>query len=70
MGVAKKAVRDWTIRDHMEHWNSLTGLNRQRPSAKKTREMLEVAMMGGRTAHRTLSPKRTPFQLGMVNCPR
>jgi hypothetical protein len=25
--------------------------------------------MGGRTTYRTLSPKRTPFQLGLINDP-
>jgi ribonuclease HI len=29
VGVAKKAVRDWTSRNHKEYWESLTGL-RQR----------------------------------------
>jgi hypothetical protein len=46
MGVAKKAVRDWAIRNHRKHyWDSLSGLKKattliQGPSAKKTRELL------------------------------
>jgi hypothetical protein len=41
VGVAKKAARDWTSRDHRKHWDSLSGL-RQEPSAKKRRELLNV----------------------------
>jgi hypothetical protein len=25
MGVSKKAVRDWTFRDHRKHWESSSG---------------------------------------------
>jgi hypothetical protein len=44
-GVAKKAVRDWTITDHRKHWDSLSGLKQakgQGPSAKKTRKLLNL----------------------------
>jgi hypothetical protein len=45
MGVTKKAARDWTIRDHRKHRDSLSGLRQakaliQEPSAKKRRELL------------------------------
>jgi ribonuclease HI len=32
IGVAKKAVRDWTNRNHKNHWEATTGLKRQRDS--------------------------------------
>jgi hypothetical protein len=32
MRVAKRAVKDWTIRDHMKHWNSLSGLQQAKQS--------------------------------------
>jgi hypothetical protein len=43
MGVVKKAVRDWTIRDHRKQLDSLSGLKQvkaliQGPSAKETRK--------------------------------
>jgi hypothetical protein len=47
MGVAKKAVGDWTIRDHRKHWDSLSGLKKakafvQGSSANTTRELLKL----------------------------
>jgi hypothetical protein len=47
VGVAKKAVRDWTIRDHRKHWDSLNGLKQvkaliQEPSATKVKELLKL----------------------------
>jgi hypothetical protein len=33
-GIVKKAVRDWTNRDHQKSWESLTGLKQQRDSYK------------------------------------
>jgi hypothetical protein len=40
-GISKKAVRDWTNRDHKKYWESLTGLKRakgflQGPSVRRT----------------------------------
>jgi ribonuclease HI len=29
-GVAKKAVRDWTNRNHRQYWKSTTGLKQQK----------------------------------------
>jgi hypothetical protein len=72
VGVAKKAVRDWTNRNHKEYWESSTGLREakgfiQGPSARRMKDLLKVKQipvkMGGRTAYRTLSPKRASFQI-------
>jgi hypothetical protein len=30
IGVAKKVIRDWMSRKHQEHWESLTGLRREK----------------------------------------
>jgi hypothetical protein len=47
MAVAKKAVKDWTNRDHRKQWNSLSGLRLARalingPSDIKTKEQLKL----------------------------
>jgi hypothetical protein len=44
-GTAKKAVREWTKRDHKGYWGSLTGFKQakgylQEPSARITKELL------------------------------
>jgi hypothetical protein len=65
--VAKKAFRDWTIRDHRKQWDSISGLTqaktlKQRPSAKKQGAVKleqKPVTMGTRTTHRTPPPKRT-----------
>jgi hypothetical protein len=65
--VAKKAVRDWTNRNHKKHWESVTGLLLG-PSARKMKDLLKLkrpTKMGGRTTYRTLSPKGAPFQIGV-----
>jgi hypothetical protein len=46
-GIAKKAVRDWTNRDHQKYWESLTGLKQakgflQGPSVRRTKELLKL----------------------------
>jgi hypothetical protein len=46
-GIAKKAVRDWTNRDHKKYWESLTGLRQakgflQGPSITRTKELLKL----------------------------
>jgi hypothetical protein len=73
IGVSKKAVRDWTSRNHKEYWESLTGLRQakeliQGPSAERTKALLRLKQrpvkIGGRTTYRILSAKRTPFQIG------
>jgi hypothetical protein len=47
VGVAKKAVRDWTSRKHKEYLESLTGLRQakgliQGPSARRTKDLLRL----------------------------
>jgi hypothetical protein len=47
MGVAKKAVRDWTNRDYRKHWDSLIGLKLGKallmgPSVNETRKLLKL----------------------------
>jgi hypothetical protein len=49
VGVAKKAVRDWSSRKHKEYWESLTGLRRakgliQGPSARRTKDLLRLRL--------------------------
>jgi hypothetical protein len=46
-GVAKKAVRDWTNRNHKKCWESTTGLKQAKelipgPSARRTKDLLEL----------------------------
>jgi hypothetical protein len=64
--VAKKAARDWTIRDHRKHWDSLSGL-RQEPSAKIRRELLNLNRDQLRPVIGLLLLllKKTPFQNGI-----
>jgi hypothetical protein len=70
IGVAKKAVRDWTNRKNRIYWESITGLKTGkrtyiRALCQKNEGSVEIkhrpARMGGRTTYRTLSPKRAPF---------
>jgi hypothetical protein len=47
VGVAKKAIRDWSNRNHQKYWESLTGLKQakgltQGPSARRTEELLKL----------------------------
>jgi hypothetical protein len=47
VGVATKAVRDWTSRKHTEYWESLTGLRQangliQGTSARRTKDLLRL----------------------------
>jgi hypothetical protein len=46
-GVARKAIRDWTITNHRKYWRSITGLRQgkgfiQGPSAKRAKELLKL----------------------------
>jgi hypothetical protein len=46
-GIAKKAVMDWTNRDHQKYWGSLTILKQVRgfvqgPSVRRTKELLKL----------------------------
>jgi hypothetical protein len=71
IGGAKKAVTDWTNRNHKKHWEFTTGLKQAKgltsgASARRMKDLLKLnkrpIKMGGRTIFRTLSPKRTHFQ--------
>jgi hypothetical protein len=47
VGVSKKAVRDWTKRNHEKCWESVTGLTQakgliQGPSARRTKDLLKL----------------------------
>jgi hypothetical protein len=47
IGVPKKAVRDWTNRNHKRHWESVTGLKEAKelikgPSARRTQDLLKL----------------------------
>jgi hypothetical protein len=79
MEVARKAARDWTIRDHRKQCNSLRGLKKakaliQGPSTKKTRELLNLNrdqlqwVVGLLTRHCQL--KGQLFKLSLGNRPR
>jgi hypothetical protein len=74
IGVAKKAVRDWTNRSH----KNIFGIHNWTQTGKRTyiralcqkdtgsvRIKQRLVKMGGRTTYRTLSPKRAPFQIGI-----
>jgi hypothetical protein len=66
-GVAKRAVRDWTNRNHEKQWESITGLI-SGPSARRTKDLLKLKRpitVDGRTIHRTLSSNGTPFRTGI-----
>jgi hypothetical protein len=69
--LAKKAVRDWTNRNHVKQWESKTGLKTGKGTyIRALRQNNEGSVgikqrlikMDGRTVHRTLPPIRTPFQ--------
>jgi hypothetical protein len=47
VGVAKKAVRDWTNRNHKEYWENVTGLTQAKglilgPSARRTKDLFKL----------------------------
>jgi hypothetical protein len=78
VGVAKKAVRDWTNRNHKEYWESITGLREakgliQGPSARRTKDLLKLnrdqlrQVVGLLTGHCHL--KGHLFKLGLANDP-
>jgi hypothetical protein len=48
IGVAKKAPRDWTNRNHNKYWESTTGLKQAKelipgPSARRTKDLLKLS---------------------------
>jgi hypothetical protein len=47
IGVAKRAVRDWTKRNQKKHWDPTTGLKQAKglisgPSARRTKDVLKL----------------------------
>jgi hypothetical protein len=78
IGVAKKAVRDWTDRKHKKYWESTTGLKQAKrfisgPSARRTKDLLELNrdqlrwVVGLLTGHCHL--KGHLFKLGLTDDP-
>jgi hypothetical protein len=73
IGVAKRAVMDWTNRNHTKQWKSTIGLKQAKglisgPFARRTKDLLKLnrpIKMDSRTIYRTLSSKGTPFQTGI-----
>jgi hypothetical protein len=72
-GVAKKAVRDWTSRNHkktlgIHNWTQRGEGTYKRTLCQKNAGSVKIKQtpikMGGRTIYRLLSPKRTPSQTG------
>jgi hypothetical protein len=50
MGVAKKAIRNWTNMNQKKYWESLTGLTQAKglirgPSAKRAKELLNRSQL-------------------------
>jgi hypothetical protein len=77
-GIAKKAVRDWTNRDHKKYWESLTVLKQakgflQGPSVRRTKELLKLTrnqlhrVTGLLTGHFHL--KGHLFKMGLIDSP-
>jgi hypothetical protein len=71
---AKKAVRDWTNRNHkkilgIHNWTQTGKGTYTRALCQKNEGSVEIKhrpiKMGGRTLYRTLPPKRAPFQIGI-----
>jgi hypothetical protein len=74
-GVAKRAVRDWMNKNHIKHWESLTGLKQAKelivgPSAKRSKDLLKLNrdqlrwIVGLLTGHCHLKGYR--FKLGLT----
>jgi hypothetical protein len=76
--AAKKAVRDWTDRNHKNYWESTTGLKQAKrfisgPSARRTKDLLKLNrdqlrwVVGLLTEHDQL--KGHLFKLGLTDDP-
>jgi hypothetical protein len=65
IGVANKAVKDRTNRNYTKKTLRIRNCTE---TGQKNEGFVEVKQrsinMGGMTTYRTLSPKRTPFQIG------
>jgi hypothetical protein len=77
IGVAKKAARDSTNRNHkkfeIHNWTQRSKGTYTRALRQKNDGSVEIKQrpikMGGRTMYRTLSSKITPFQIGTGSRP-
>jgi hypothetical protein len=72
IGVAKKAVRDRTDRNHKKYWKSITGLKQAKgltsgPSAKRMMDLLKLNRDQRLTGHCHL--KGHLFKLGLTDNP-
>jgi hypothetical protein len=78
IGVAKKAVREWTNRNHEKYWESIIGLKQAKglisgPSARRTRDLLKLNrdqlrwVVGLLTGHCHLTGHL--FKLGLTDDP-
>jgi hypothetical protein len=74
VGLAKKAVRNWTNRNHKKILGIINWTRRDKRTFTRTlcqenkggaKIKQKPATLGGRTTYRTLSLKRTPFQTGI-----
>jgi hypothetical protein len=74
IGVAKRAVRDWTNRNHKKQWETTTGTKQAKgvisgPSARRAKDLWKLKQrpvkMDSRTIYRILSSKGTPSQTGI-----
>jgi hypothetical protein len=68
VGVAKRVVRDWTNINHLKilgiiNWPYIRPLCQKNEGSVKIKQ--KPATLDGRTIYRTLSPKRTTFQIGI-----
>jgi hypothetical protein len=75
IGVAKRAVRDWTHKNHTKQWESITGLKQSKgfisgPSARRTKDLLKLNrdqlrwIVGLFTGH--CHPNGIHFETGIV----
>jgi hypothetical protein len=78
VGVAKKAIRGWTNRNHWKYWESITGLKQAKglipgPSARRMNDLLKLNrqqlrwVVGLLAGHCHL--KGHPFKLGLRDDP-
>jgi hypothetical protein len=69
IGVAKKAVRDWTNRNHNHNWTQTSKRTYIRALCQKNEGSVEIKQrptkMGCTTTYWTLSPKMASFQIGI-----
>jgi hypothetical protein len=73
VGVAKKAARDWTIRNHREYWESITGLTQTKGhiqgSSAEMKDLLKLNRDQLRWVVGLLTGHCHLFKLGLTNDP-